>query len=296
VAPEQPPAGEAAGSDANGATITLPQQLDVHSNAPPVVAGAIGISGFGSALSFDTSGGAPGSDGVSINFPFGVPVPWTIAGNRSAAAQLTAECEAGAATWSLPVNNAAVNTFGEAPHGGSLGVQLSGPISLRLTGVAGGEFHKDAARLSADASRIDLDVPRPDASGRIELELWRPALSRIVFGETLTGRVQFASERDRGDLALVHEGGSIRNRWDLPLTAAGEPFAFEGRLENVAILSRPVGLYVAGIAHRDTEAEVEGLALENLYLTVRSPDRLASSAAMTGQPGYLTARLSSRSV
>jgi len=282
VAPEQPPAGEAAGSDANGATITLPQQLDVHSNAPPVVAGAIGISGFGSALSFDTSGGAPGSDGVSINFPFGVPVPWTIAGNRSAAAQLTAECEAGAATWSLPVNNAAVNTFGEAPHGGSLGVQLSGPISLRLTGVAGGEFHKDAARLSADASRIDLDVPRPDASGRIELELWRPALSRIVFGETLTGRVQFASERDRGDLALVHEGGSIRNRWDLPLTAAGEPFAFEGRLENVAILSRPVGLYVAGIAHRDTEAEVEGLALENLYLTVRSPDRLAFLGSYDG--------------
>ena len=173
------------------------------------------------------------------------------------------------------VNTAALNTFGDAPHGGSLVVQLSGPVSLKLTGVAGGDFHKDAARLSANASRIDLEVPRPDASGRIELELWRPALSRIVFGEKLTGRVRFASERDRGDLALVHEGGSIRNRWDLPLTAAGNPFAFEGGLENVAILSRPTGLYVAGLAHRDVGTQVEGLVLENLYLTVRSPSRLA---------------------
>ena len=275
VEPEQPPVGEAAGSDSNGATITLPGQLDVRSNAAPVVTGSIGISGFGSALSFDTPNGAPGSDGVSVDFPFSVPSSWTIAGNRSAAAQLTAECQATSAAWSLLINNAAPNTFSDAPHGGSVVVQLSGPVSLKLTGVAGGDFRKDAALLSANASRIDFELPRPDASGRIELELWRPALSRIVFGEKITGRVLFASERDRGDLALVHEGGSIRNRWDLPLTAAGNPFAFEGGLENFAILSRSTGLYVVGVANRESEPHIEGLALENVYLTVQSPNRLA---------------------
>jgi hypothetical protein len=57
-------------------------------------------------------------------------------------------------------------------------------------------------------------------------------------------------------------GGSIWNRWDLPLAAAGNPFAFEGELENVAILSVPRGLYVAGLAHRVTETQVEGLTLK----------------------------------
>ena len=276
VEPEQPPVGEAAGSDSNGATITLPGQLVVRSNAAPVVTGSIGISGFGSALSFDTPNGAPGSDGVSVDFPFSVPSSWTIAGNRSAAAQLTAECQATSAAWSLLINNAAPNTFSDAPHGGSVVVQLNGPVSLKLTGVAGGDFRKDAALLSANASRIDFELPRPDASGRIELEtLASSPQPHRLRREDNRPRDLFASERDRGDLALVHEGGSIRNRWDLPLTAAGNPFAFEGGLENFAILSRSTGLYVVGVANRESEPHIEGLALENVYLTVQSPNRLA---------------------
>src|SRR5215204_1170743 len=136
--------------------------MDVRSNAAPVVIGSIGISGFGSALNFDTPSGAPQGNGVSIDFPFSAPrPPWTIAGNRSAAAQLTGDCQATSAAWSLPVNTAAFSTFGEAPHGGSLVVQVSGAITLQLAGMTGGDFRKGAALLSANASRIDLEVPRP---------------------------------------------------------------------------------------------------------------------------------------
>ena len=283
VEPEQPPAGEASGSDANGATITLPQSLEVRSSGAAVVTGAIGISGFGSALDFDNPKGAPIMNGASIDFPFDPPnLAWTIAGNRSAAVQLTGDCQATSAVWSLPVNAEPPNAFSEAPHGGAIIVRLQGSIALQLAGMTGGDFHKGAALLTASASRIDLEAHRPDASGRIELELWRPALSRIVFGEKLTGRVLFASERDRGDFALVHEGGNFRNRWDLPLTAAGKPFAFEGLLENFAILARPTGLFVALVAHVQEENHAEGLALENVYLTVRPPDRLALLGAYDG--------------
>ena len=63
----------------------------------------------------------------------------------------------------------------------------------------------------------------------MELDLRDPAISRIQFSQQPIGRVLFLSERDLGDLALVHEGGTIWNRWDLPLRASGKPFGFEPR-------------------------------------------------------------------
>jgi hypothetical protein len=281
--PEPPPPAEATGFDANGITLTLPQLLEVRSNGAPLVTGAPTLVGFGSMLTFVDPGGAPINTGVSIDFPFDAAATvWDIAGNRSAAAQLTGTAEATSAVWSLPVNSGAPSTFSEAPHGGSLVVQLRGALALRLAGVTGGSFRCEAALLTANAHRLDLEARRPAASGRLELELWRPALSRVVFGPEPAGRLRFVSERDRGDLALVHEGGAIRNRWDLPLAAAGEPFGFAGPLENIAVLAHPLGLALTCVAHQEQGDHAEGLALENLYLTVQRPNRLTLYAAYDG--------------
>ncbi|MGJ5818617.1 hypothetical protein [Paludibaculum fermentans] len=275
VQPEPPPPADPAGSDANGVSITLPQTLEVRSNGSPAVTGAIGLAGFGSGLEFNEAGAAPSGDGVSLNFPFGpASQPWAIAGNRSAAAQFAGECDATSAVWSLPLNAAAPAELGETAHGGSVRITLRGPLAMSLAGVAGGTLRLLEADLTANADLIMLEGRRPDGSGRLELELWTPALSRINFGPDPITRVTFLSERGRGDITVVHEGGTIRNRWDLPLRATGSPFGFEGRLENFAILARPEVLFVALEAGRDPGNAAEGLALENLYLTVRPPARL----------------------
>ena len=81
--PEQPPAASPSGPDANGASITLPQLLEVGSAAAPSVRGAIALEGFGSKLRFETPSAAPAVNGASIDFAFDPGgIEWTIEGHR----------------------------------------------------------------------------------------------------------------------------------------------------------------------------------------------------------------------
>jgi hypothetical protein len=139
----------------------------------------------------------------------------------------------------------------------------------------GGAFRFATSVLLASADIILVDGEKPVGTGRMEADLWKPAISRVVFGPDPITRIFFLSERDHGDLALVHEGGTIQNRWDLPLRATGKPFALEGRMETFALLARPGALFVSLSADQDPGTTFEGLALENLYVVVRQPSRLA---------------------
>jgi hypothetical protein len=282
--PEQPPAGEAAGTDANGTSVVLPQTLEVSSDGHVAVSGTIGISGFGSGIVFAAPGGPPSANAFSMDFPFDpAGQTWSIAGNRSAAAQIEAECSVTSAVWSIPVQNAAPVTFGEAAHGGSLVVSLKGPVSLQPAGMSGGRFRFSTTVLSASASRLQIDGGPANAQGRFELKLWGPAISRIAFEQAQpVASVLFLSERDLGDLASILNGGIIRNRWDLPLRATGSPFEFEGTLAATAVLARPAGLRMVCAASRDAGFSPEGLVLENLFLTVRPPSRLMLQGSYDG--------------
>ena len=285
VEPEQPPAASPTGPDANGATITLPQVLQVGSAAPPVVRGPIALEGFGSELRFETPSAAPVVNGASIDFAFAVDssgIEWTIEGHRSTAAQLTGSAPVLSAAWSLPINAASPNDFAEAFHGGSLVVVLRTAITVQFPGVTGGAFRTTDSTLTANARYLDFDARRPECSGRLELELWRSALTRLVFTRPAGGQVRFASERDRGDFAVLHENGAIRNRWDLPLNAAGSPFGFEGFVENLGILERTAQLYLLCEANQEGGGDPQGLALENIYLTVRPPTRLTLFGSYDG--------------
>jgi hypothetical protein len=282
--PEQPPAGEAAGGDANGASVVLPQTLEVSSDGHVAVNGTIGISDFGSGIVFTSLNGVPAGNIFSIDFPFNpADQTWSIAGNRSEAAQLEAECKVTSAAWSIPVATAAPINFGEAAHGGSLVVNVKGIISLQPAGMSGGRFRFSSAVLSASAARLQIDGGSANAQGRFELILWGPAISRISFeqAQPIAG-VLFLSERDLGDLASIHDGGIIRNRWDLPLRATGSPFEFEGNVAATAVLARATGLRIVCAASRDAGFKPEGLVLENLFLTVRPPSRLMLQGSYDG--------------
>jgi hypothetical protein len=284
IRPEQPGLGEAAGSDANGITVTLPESLTVHSTGAPEVLGAIGMVDFGSALSFETLAGAPdGSKGTSIDFPFDPEgLSWTSTGTRSAVAQLVGDAQVNSVAWSLPVTNEAHVTFGEAANGGSIQARLTGSVSMQLAGMAGGTLRLDNLRLTAHASLISIESENPGCSGRLELDLWQPSISRFTFAEGSFGSAVFSSERDGRDVALVDERGMVVNRWDVPLTAAASPFQFKGRMETFAIRANSAGLHVACVADQEPGQDRHGVALENLYLTVRDPDKLALYGAYDG--------------
>ena len=280
VQPEQPVAGDDSSSDASGAVVTLPQTLRVSSQGAPVVTGPIEIAGFGSTLSFDGGAGTPVNFDETINIPFGpASLPWSIAGNRSAAVQLTGECQAASAMWLLAVKNVLDADLGEAANGGWFQAVLTGPASMQLTGMTGGAFRFTNAVLLGSADLILLDGENPQAAGRMEVGLWNPAISRIVFGPGPITRMFFLSERSRGDLVLVQAGGTIQNRWDLPLRASGKPFAFAGPMETFALFARPGALFVSLIADQDPGTAFEGVALENLYAVVHQPSRLILNGA-----------------
>jgi len=281
--PEQPPGPDGKGSDANGLTVRVPQRFEVLSTGESHVNGGMTISGFGSDLEFPAPLGAPFADAGSITFPYSPGnAPWSIDGNLSIAAQFTGECSVMSAGWILPLNKLPPNTFGEAVHGGSLRLRLRDGLESRMVGAAGTFTWFDTI-LTANGTGVSLEAQQAVSSARSELDLWRPAHTDAVFNQQSIGRLLFISLRDHRDVALVN-GGELRNQWDLPLTAAGKPFAYKGRIELFAVIAESTGLLRVACAalQRQPDIRLHGIVLENLYLLVRAPRRLAFTGDYNG--------------
>jgi hypothetical protein len=280
--PEQPPVPDGNGSDGNGIAVRLPDRFDVFSTGVSQVNGIIAISGFGSDLEFADTLGAPSANADAITFPYDAgDALFSIDGNLSNAAQFTGECRVVAAGWTLPVNKLPLNTFGEAVHGGSLKIRLREGLKSRLRGAAGG-FTWFGTVLTANGSGVSLDALQAACSARSELDLWTPAHTDAVFSKESLEGLFFTSLRDGRDVAVVR-GGQLRNRWDLPLTAANKPFSYEGQIDLFGLIAEPTGRWrVACAATQQSGNDSHGVALENLYLTVRAPRRLAFTGDYDG--------------
>jgi hypothetical protein len=280
--PEQPPGPDGNRSDANGIAVRLPERFDVLSLGGAQVSGSIGISGFGSDLEFPDTLGAPIADADSITFPYNAgDAQWSVDGNLSTAAQFTGECRVVATAWTLPVNKLPLNTFGEAVHGGSLKIRLREGLESRMCGAAG-SFTWFGTVLTANGSGVSLDALQAASSARSELDLWTPAHTDAVFAQESIEGLLFTSLRDGRDVALVR-GGQLRNRWDLPLTAADKPFSYEGKIDLFGVIAEPTGLWrIACAATQQPGNDSHGVALENLYFLVRAPRKLAFTGDYDG--------------
>ena len=280
--PEQPPAPDGNGSDGNALAVRLPTRFEVLSLGGAQATGSIAISGFGSDLEFEQPFGAPVANADSIAFPYDVSdTTWSINSNLSTIAQFTGDARVVAAAWTLPLNKALQNTFGEAVHGGSLKLRVSGELESRMRGAAGNFTWFDTL-LTANGTGVSLDASQATSSARTELDLWTPAHTNAVFSQESIGRLLFLSFRDGRDVSLVN-GGQLRNKWDLPLTAAGKPFSFEGKIDLFAVVAEPTGLLrVATTAAQQIGNDSYGVALENVYLLVRSARKLGFTGDYDG--------------
>jgi hypothetical protein len=280
--PEQPPEPDGNGSDGNALAVRLPTRFEVRSLGGAQATGSIAISGFGSDLEFEQPLGAPVADADSIAFPYDAgDTTWSINGNLSTVAQFNGDARVVSAAWTLPLNKLLQNTFGEAIHGGSLKLRLSGEFESRMRGAAGTSTWFDTL-LTANGTRISLDASQAMSSARTELDLWTPAHTNAVFAQESIGRLLFLSFRAGRDISLVN-GGQLGNKWDLPLTAAGKPFSFAGKIDLFAVVAEPDGLLrVAAAATQQIGNDSHGVALENVYLLVRSPRKLGFTGDYDG--------------
>jgi len=287
--PAPPPV---AGSDGDALAIELPSELVIQSDGTVTVTGAIGVSGFGSALRFDTPRGGPVLTDRNIVFPYeGLADAWTIAANRSRLAALGGEGTVALGLWALPVTQIAPDQAFEALHGGSIAVQLHGELRTHWAGAQGGFVSTDV-NLTADAMGLEMQTRHPDAAVQLALSLWGPARSDLAF-EAGTADLRYASRRGGADIVSV-AGGRLRNRWDLPRDANGEPFACDATIITLSLVAERDGLNrIACAARQRAEPQVQGLALENMFLQVL-PVRelaLAGSGAAAGEFTQGRARL-----
>jgi hypothetical protein len=282
VEPEQPPEPDDQGSDANAVALQLPASFEVRSTGESRVNGPLTMRGFGSDLEFPATQGAPFADADSITFPYSVAnSSWSIDGNLSLASQFNGESRVVSAGWTLPLSKLPTNTFGEAAHGGSLRLRLRDGLESRIAG-ASGTFTWSFTTLDANGMGFSLETHGAVSSSRSELALWAPAHTEVVFNQQSLTRVFFLSLRNGRDVTLV-SGGEIRNQWDLPLTAAGKPFSYKGRIELFAVIAESTGqLRITGSAIQQPERGGHGVALENLYLLVRNPGRLGFNGSFDG--------------
>lgn len=267
VEPEQQAGGEWA--------VGMPATLRVRSNAPPSTTGPLSLSGFGSSLEFPAPSGGPFAETGAVSFPYEPgESPWSVAGTLLPVAQVTGECPVAEAKWQLPVSVEPVASLGEAAGSGTVVARLLASLEARISNGQG-VFRAFDTWLSARPDRVELDAIQAEALARLELDLWPPAQTDGSFsGQPLT-RLVLAREQGGASIAMAG-GGRIRNRWDLPLTASGKPFAYEGTINLFAMISSAAGsLHAACMATQQAEPRTEGIALENVYMTVRPPRRLA---------------------
>lgn len=284
VEPEQPPPATADGSDGNAVTVRLPSELRVHSTNPPVVAGALEVSGFGETLRFDTPTGAAVAGGDAVAFPYEPGgQAWNIAANRSAlfALHLDDPAPVSAAAWAVPLVSTPVEEPEEARHGGSVSVLLSGGPSSRVNSVAGAAVWQHTG-LVADADGIEMAGQSDTQSMSVDFALWNQVRSAVTFGGPDVAWLRHASRRGGADVVVFRHGWLV-NRWDLPAAATGTPFPFEGKVGSLQMYSEPAGMLRA---HCDAEVpevpdQICGYALENLYLHVRPPRSIAFAGSGT---------------
>ena len=285
VQPEQPPAAQLTGSDAEALALTLPTRLVVHSSAPSEVTGGLSISGFGSDLSFTRDATPPFvADGL-LRFPLAsANDDWTIEANRSDVAQFSGEARVESPVWALPQSASVVGGITRAPHGGSLVVRVSGKIEGRIADQSGPPFICYVSTLTANGQRVELNGLQVAPGGRDEIELWSKSRSSFTFSQQAISRLLFRSER-AGDDGVAILGGVQRNRWDLPKQSDGEPFGFEGAIEVFGLLASASGFVLSSRARAEAASVRTGLALENLYLLVRPPRRCALVCAFAPDEG-----------
>ena len=285
LAPEQPEAGDPDGSDADALLLTLPRQITLRPGSA-TIAGDVSISGFGSALSFAPDPTAPRVDRGQICFPLdaagGV---WSIAGNRSRAVQFSGDCPVTQPCYALPIVNPLPAQPADALHGGSLVVRVQPALTSVLAAQGGGPSRWFDATLTANARRLEIESLQADSDARYDTELWSGVTSRFVFAQQPIRRLLFRSERAGQDAAAIL-GGQVRNRWDLPRAADGRPFGFEGTIDVFALVADVSGIHLTCLAAALPQNGIAGVALENVYLRVRQPGRLALLAhGINAPPG-----------
>jgi hypothetical protein len=291
VEPEQPAPGDPGGSDADALKLQMPSRLDVHSNAPPVLTGNAVLSGFGSDLTF-TSSGAAFLDGNQISFPMkAAENQWSISGNRSRVTRFSGQSEPSNAKWTIPIvpipaQLPVAEHLGEAAHGGSILVSFSTGLTSTLAAQDGGPCRWFAATLMANAERLQIQSVQPDSSARYDLHLWGTSLSKLRFAKQPVSTLFFLSER-RGLDSVSISGGTWTNYWDLPRKADGKPFDFDGTVNFFGFVTNGNSLLMTlGATAAVSSPLFVGFALENMYALVR-PMRVVEIIAEFEAPGLL---------
>ena len=285
--PQAAPPADGDGSDANAMALLLPREFELRSDGSSRVTGPIGMTGFGSALNFDTPFGGAVSADQTIVYAYDVgATAWTIAGQRSVLLGLTGDCTVQAALWGLPLTQEPPETAGEAAHGGLIGFRFQGTVQSTLSDGDGRLPWVDPTLL-ASAQGFEWRSRRALASAQLahlELDLWGPARSELDFGVGLTD-LRFASFCDGADI-LTWSGGRLRNRWNLPRDASGAPFACDATVDAFSSVAEADGLRRVAVrvtqpipAQGQAQTRLHGLALENLYLSVSPVRRLGFAAS-----------------
>ena len=181
--------------------------------------------------------------------------------------------------YALPLVNPLPDAPAEALHGGSVmaHVEADPTIGLTsvLTGQGGGVSRWFDATLTVNAGQLEIDGVQGDSLARYDLELWSRVTTTCRFAQQILQRLLFRSNRDGRDAAVIIGGGELRNRWDIPCRADGKPFGFAGSIELFALLADASGFHVLCLAAAPPTNDIAGFALENVYLKVRPPGRLA---------------------
>ena len=263
LVPEQPPAATADGSDGNALSVQLPTQLVIPSDGTVTLSGALGVTGFGSDLEFETPVGGPQIADQAILFSYdGLVRPWSVAGHRSALATFEGESPTPQALWALPLTQTPPQDAFEAAHGGSLIAALQGEFRGELNGAAG-RFTWQSMGLLANGLGLELHCNDANAAVRLPISLWGPAKSELDLGASVR-RLNFGSRRDGADILEI-SGGRLENRWDLPRAASGVPFGFEGTVASLRIIREAEGLRrIACLANQQGKQQAQGVALEKL--------------------------------
>lgn len=300
VVPE-PADAPAAGSDGSTIAVTLPDRLVVHASGPAEVTGVVALSGFGSNITCDVAAGPPTIAADLCLFPLTArDENWTIAGNRSAAAQFDGGARITSPSWALPISPIGPLSIQVAPHGGSLAFGLSGDVKSTFAGLTGQPFTWFVSAMTANACRVEINGFQVTPGGRGDVELWSKARSTFTFAQLPLQRLLFRSARD-GDDAVAVLGGHHRNQWDLPQQSDGTPFPFEGAIDTFGIIAFPEGMVLTCVSKGDGVAlsRTAGLALENLYVVVHPPKRCGMVVAFvpedaTGAAGIAVFALDAR--